>query len=83
MPLPEDLLPHMPNEGPPGPRVLPGWPTTPEDIEKAVTGYAERVDKIIYEYQQCLDRMADRYRLSMHRAVEKYREALEKMLPGG
>jgi len=83
MPLPEDLLPHMPDEGPPVPRALPGWPATPEDVEKAVARYAERVDKAIYEYQRRLDRMAETYRLSMQRAVEKYREALERMLPGG
>ncbi len=81
MPFPEDLLPHPPDEGPPVPRALPGWPATPEDVEKAVARYAERIDKAVYEYQERLHRMAENYRLSMLRAVEKYRAALEGMLP--
>jgi len=63
--LPEELLPHTPDEGPPVPRALPGWPAAPEEVEAAVREYAESVQRAVYNYET-----------AMHRAVETYRQAL-------
>jgi len=70
MPLPEDLAPHFPHEGPPVPRALPGWPTTPEEVQKAVWEYAWSAEKAI-----------DNYRRSWERAIYHYREELLRRLP--
>lgn len=70
MPFPEDLLPHTPSEGPPVPKFLPGWPVTPEDVDRAV-----------YHYRESMFRAAENFRRSLPMAVEKYRLSLMRRLP--
>ena len=70
MPLPRAILPYLPHEGPPVPRVLPGWPATFEDVERAVRNYRVSAFKAVYDYQ-----------LGWERRVEHYRDALLRRLP--
>lgn len=70
LPKLEELLPHLPHEGPPVPRMLPRWPLTPADVEEATE-----------HYRVSLFRAAENYRLSLFYAVEKYRISLMRRLP--
>jgi cyclopropane fatty-acyl-phospholipid synthase-like methyltransferase len=71
MPFPEDLFPHSPTEGPPVPRILPGWPTTPEDIEKAVYHYHEGMQRSVNRFQESIERATARYRERLYAMMEK------------
>lgn len=56
MPPLERLAPYLPHEGPPVPRVLPPWPATPEDVERAVSNYRRRWERAVENYRAALIR---------------------------
>ncbi len=83
MPSVEDIVPQLPWKGPPLPEVTKlKWPLTLEDVEKAVSRYAQSLEKALFYYEEAIrrGRLGPRAPRRPWLAVRNFRLGIEKSI---